>query len=169
MKALSVRQPYASLICYGVKTVENRTWKTDYRGRMLIHASGKHLSFYANEIPDSFLDKWYDWMEADCPSGAPESYENMYRMSDDIHEFYGITPDDSDPAKTINNEANRKKYFFRAASIIGEVELVDIIRDSRDEFALSNNYHWILKNPILYENPIKNVMGRLRLWDFDIV
>lgn len=39
MIALSVRQPWAWLIVNGIKTVENRTWATKYRGPLLIHAS----------------------------------------------------------------------------------------------------------------------------------
>lgn len=39
MKTISVRQPYATLICSGVKPIENRSWNTDFRGRVLIHAS----------------------------------------------------------------------------------------------------------------------------------
>jgi hypothetical protein len=39
MKALSVRQPWASLIVLGIKDVENRTWRTNYRGPLAIHAS----------------------------------------------------------------------------------------------------------------------------------
>ena len=39
MKILSIRQPHAYLIIEGIKTIENRTWETDYRGRLLIHAS----------------------------------------------------------------------------------------------------------------------------------
>ena len=39
MKALSIRQPWAWLIAEGHKDVENRTWRTDYRGPILIHAS----------------------------------------------------------------------------------------------------------------------------------
>ncbi|HHY88739.1 MAG TPA: ASCH domain-containing protein, partial [Chloroflexi bacterium] len=41
MKALSVRQPWAWLIAQGYKTVENRTWATNYRGPLLIHAGKK--------------------------------------------------------------------------------------------------------------------------------
>lgn len=41
MKALSIRQPWASLIVHGFKPVENRTWQTDVRGRVLIHAAKK--------------------------------------------------------------------------------------------------------------------------------
>ncbi len=38
MKALSVRQPWAWLIVQGIKNIENRTWATDLRGYILIHA-----------------------------------------------------------------------------------------------------------------------------------
>lgn len=38
MKALTVRQPWASLIALGVKTVETRSWSTKYRGPLAIHA-----------------------------------------------------------------------------------------------------------------------------------
>lgn len=39
METLSIRQPWAWLICQGIKTVENRTWATHYRGPLLIHAA----------------------------------------------------------------------------------------------------------------------------------
>lgn len=41
MKALSVRQPYASQIVAGKKRVEYRSWETSYRGRLWIHASSR--------------------------------------------------------------------------------------------------------------------------------
>ena len=39
MKTLTVRQPWAWLIVHGYKTVENRSWSTNYRGSLLIHAA----------------------------------------------------------------------------------------------------------------------------------
>lgn len=39
MKALSLWQPWATLIAIGAKTYETRSWSTDYRGPLLIHAS----------------------------------------------------------------------------------------------------------------------------------
>lgn len=39
MRALSIRQPWAWLIVNGYKDVENRDWKRDVRGEILIHAS----------------------------------------------------------------------------------------------------------------------------------
>lgn len=37
--ALSIQQPWADLIMCGAKGVENRTWQTSHRGRLLVHAS----------------------------------------------------------------------------------------------------------------------------------
>jgi activating signal cointegrator 1 len=43
LKAITVIEPYASLIATGEKWVENRTWETFYRGPLAIHAgSGTH-------------------------------------------------------------------------------------------------------------------------------
>lgn len=39
MKTLSVKHPWCELIASGEKTVEIRTWKTDYRGPLLIASS----------------------------------------------------------------------------------------------------------------------------------
>jgi len=38
-KVLVIRQPWAWLIVHGYKDIENRTWKTRYRGALLIQAS----------------------------------------------------------------------------------------------------------------------------------
>jgi hypothetical protein len=38
MKALSIRQPWAWLIAEGYKNIENRSWATNFRGRIYIHA-----------------------------------------------------------------------------------------------------------------------------------
>lgn len=44
MKCLSIKQPWASLICGGVKDVENRSWRQkDIPGRILIHAGAKRM------------------------------------------------------------------------------------------------------------------------------
>lgn len=41
VRALSVKEPYASLIFSGEKTIETRTWKTNYRGDIIICVSRK--------------------------------------------------------------------------------------------------------------------------------
>ena len=39
MMALSIRQPWAWMILHAGKDIENRTWRTGFRGRVLIHAA----------------------------------------------------------------------------------------------------------------------------------
>jgi hypothetical protein len=39
VKALSIKQPWANLIAAGEKTIETRSWATDYRGPILIVSS----------------------------------------------------------------------------------------------------------------------------------
>ena len=52
MKTISVQQPWASLICAGIKDVENRTWKPkENPGRILIHASKKASKIILDKIP----------------------------------------------------------------------------------------------------------------------
>ena len=49
MKVLSLTEPYATLIKNGIKTIETRSWKTSYRGRLYIHAS-------STKIPKTYKD-----------------------------------------------------------------------------------------------------------------
>src|SRR5687767_12341860 len=52
MKALSLLQPWASLVVSGAKKIETRSWQTAYRGPLLIHASkGKSGALLATEPP----------------------------------------------------------------------------------------------------------------------
>jgi hypothetical protein len=41
LRALTVRQPFAWQIMTGEKTIEYRSWETDYRGVFLVHVSSK--------------------------------------------------------------------------------------------------------------------------------
>lgn len=55
MKALSIRQPWAWLIVKGLKDVDNRRRKTNFRGRVYVHA-GNHFDVEA--LIDSRLCPW---------------------------------------------------------------------------------------------------------------
>jgi hypothetical protein len=49
MVALSIKQPWATLIVHGLKTIEVRRWSTPRRGRIFIHAA---------RIPDERPEGW---------------------------------------------------------------------------------------------------------------
>lgn len=50
MKVLTIKEPYASMILKGKKTIETRTWKTKYRGLVLLHASQSPKSKISGHI-----------------------------------------------------------------------------------------------------------------------
>lgn len=60
-RALSIRQPWATMIALGYKPVENRTWATKYRGDLLIHASLQYdkagHAWIASNMPHIPIDK----------------------------------------------------------------------------------------------------------------
>ncbi|MDF0553112.1 ASCH domain-containing protein [Kamptonema sp. UHCC 0994] len=43
MKAITLWQPWASLIALGLKRYETRCWATNYRGKLLIHAAKRPI------------------------------------------------------------------------------------------------------------------------------
>ena len=81
MKALTLWQPWASLIGLGVKTIETRSWPTAYRGPLTIHAAARKPDVvltedgYAGELYDaqgSCVARWYQDSEEDYVSAPPE-------------------------------------------------------------------------------------------------
>ena len=61
MKVITIKQPFASMIAAGIKEYEFRTWKTKYRGEILIHA-GKGI--------DKKAMKKFERYGLDYPSGC---------------------------------------------------------------------------------------------------
>lgn len=56
MKALTLRQPWASLVALGVKTIETRGWSTSYRGPLAIHAAATVTGLRSIEF--DYEDGW---------------------------------------------------------------------------------------------------------------
>ena len=202
--ALSVENPLSYLICLGIKDVENRSWTTDYRGRIYIHSCGKFnytdIDLSSLISDDTFEE--YDSKVQECLKlcrmkkfnyeaiiqkltelnklNEYERYINFQNGIDNywqfIHDSYGVDIDTlfekfekqedvSDEINQIKEMAKQNGQAFQSFSIIGYVDLVDIVKDSDSPFAEKNMYHWILKNPVLFENPLINVKGKLRLFD----
>ena len=56
MKALTIKEPWATLIIEGYKEYEFRSWKTNYRGKILIHAGLTLESDMKERFKDYNLD-----------------------------------------------------------------------------------------------------------------
>jgi len=57
--------------------------------------------------------------------------------------------------------------WLTSRAIIGYVELVDCVRDSTSPWAEEDQYHWVLADPELLDEPVTDVPGQLKIWTFD--
>lgn len=102
MKTLALQQPWASLVASGIKKIENRSWTTPYRGRVLIVASGR-------KVPTEFiLDQPVEWYCAmyteqifgnlpespDLPVGAIIGYADLVDVTQGVTEDVWDNTDD---------------------------------------------------------------------------
>jgi hypothetical protein len=167
MKTLSIKQPFATLVCAGVKKVENRTWKTDYRGRLLIHASGDANAYPDLDcLPSGFADKAVAYSEGKLE--GTESVKNYDRLLDRAYIFYQQDVKQQEaPQNWLRDAVKKHGFFMPSQAVIGEATLDDIVTGSDDDFAEHGCFHWIMSNAVLYEKPVINVMGHLRLWNFE--
>lgn len=141
MKSLSIKQPWASLIAHGIKDIENRTWKTNFRGRIYIHASGSKVGF----------DNWYD---------SPLNNEQLLSLPT---ANYGLDFDYS----AIIGEVDIVDCVINHLSIWAEKTDVSKLRQTTSGIFVDKPiYNWVLANPVLYDKPILNVKGKLSFWEW---
>ena len=96
MKALSVTQPWASVICSGVKDVENRNWKpATAPGKILIHATQAKVPSYFESVADEFnsivknerlMGHIPDYK--DMPYGSIIGYVDCYQIVQDSDSYW---------------------------------------------------------------------------------
>lgn len=135
MKALSIKQPWASLIASGIKDIENRTWKTHFRGKIYIHASAylKLLKKTGNELYTK--EQWL---------AIPA---RLISVSSAIIGEVDIVD------CVINHESIWAEKSIRLSELPGDECLYHKLI-----------YNWVLANPVLYDKPILNVKGKLSFW-----
>ena len=166
MKTLSICQPYASLICRGIKTIENRSWDSSYRGKLLIHASGKPLAWPVFEyLPRDFVKTYQKYYGTQIKT-MPKEYALYIKWIEELSNFYHLENTPFNHPKDIKDRIKKYGFALPAQAIIGEADLIDIVKNSKEVFAIPGNYHWVIANPVLYEKPILNVMGKLNLWEY---
>lgn len=140
MKVITVKQPWAYLICSDIKPIENRSWKLPekYRGeRVLIHASGKSdkepYMIFTDEQADIFIN-------SDLDFNMLQSYSETSRIIGSIRFKYSII--------------NYPSIW---------AEKTEIPYKGGDNRII---YNWVATDAVLFEKPILNVKGKLGFWDY---
>ncbi len=140
-KAISIKQPWAYLICANMKPIENRTWPLPekYKGeRIFIHASGK---------PDK-----EPYMLFSDEQGTAIDNTIM-----DVCESYEMT-------SAIIGSCRFVDCVINHPSIWAEKSPMEI-RDGKQFLIGKPIYNWIIADPVLFEKPILDVKGKLSFWD----
>lgn len=115
MKVLSLTEPYATLIKNGIKTIETRSWKTSYRGRLYIHAS-------STKIPKAYRE---NQALMSLVNNKELSYGNII-CSCDLVDCVEMTDEFIDDIRKNNNEYVTGIYAKgRYAWILKNVEILD--------------------------------------------
>lgn len=109
MKVITVKQPFATLIAEGLKEYEFRTWKTKYRGEILIHA-GKGI--------DKKAMKRYEHLNLEYPSGciiAKATITDCIYIDDEAKKM--LKEKNSLVYHGIINDENWKGYGFKLENV----------------------------------------------------
>ena len=137
------------LIALGVKPIENRTWKTDFRGRIHIHTSQKPVPFNGMLNGMRFTqEQLRDVYAMKLPERYPD-HMSKYLNSAIIGEVDIIDCVQNHPSVWAEHFATKLR------KIEGEMIPVNV-----------PVWNWVLANPVLYNKPIENVKGALSFWEY---
>lgn len=140
MKTISIKNPWGYLICANIKPIENRTWQTNVRCRVLVHVSAKPVS----NIPNPLSFKQWNSLSPD---------QKLLLRSNSL------------PNSAIIGSVEIVDCVENHLSIWAEK--APLYNPDIHEF-MPRIYNWVLANPVLFAKPITNVKGKLSFWDYDL-
>ena len=149
MKTISIKQPWAHLICtprednpqLGIKDIENRTWPTKFRGRVLVHAAATEDK------------RWFDKCNESTASVVQHGITNSMTKDQYLKSMGCIIGSVEIVDCVINHESIWAEKF-------------DGRLDSTTKRWIEKPiYNWVLANPVLLAKPIP-AKGSLSFWDF---
>lgn len=146
MKAITLWQPWASLLACGAKQYETRSWETSYRGQIAIHAAAKNPYHAIQDMPEDAIQ--------------------AMKKTLNITQFFAL------PSGCIIATAeliNCHKITSIRMGIVPVVNSYPIYTDSK-EYSFGDftegRYAWEFKNMKILENPIP-AKGHQRIWNWE--
>ncbi len=138
MKVVSLLQPHATLVAIGAKLIDTRSWNTDYRGELLIHAS-KKMSTAQKQLTHSkpFWNKLKHLGE--LPLGKIIGKVDLY--------------------ETVTTEFCKQMAAAKIKGVNWKDELVF------GDYS-AGRYGWLFKDPVSFTHHME-IDGALRLWNLN--
>ena len=140
MRALSIKQPWAWLICNSYKDIENRNWK--------IGRNPRHGQYSSRDIANFTIN---------LPERVYVHASKQHDMTQETADFLSsigfiIYPDQWDT--------------MSFGAIIGEVDIIDCVTESNSIWFVGK-YGFVLANPKLYDKPIP-YRGQLGFFEVNV-
>lgn len=170
MKAITILQPWASAIACGAKRIETRSWRTDYRGPLAIHAGA---SLLYDTHPDRFPlgvdgNRWlaaHEGLSVRRQAGIAECNELPRGALIAVAELVACTPTSSIMQDFAYRIYRAKGYPDNGLLKRAIPVLMGINHES--ELALGDfhdgRYGWVLRNVRALPEPVP-CRGRHGLW-----
>ncbi len=195
MKAITIKQPWASLIVEGIKDIENRTWPCPkkYIGkRILIHAGEdrkldkKPLDIVFNKKQFSVLNELYTELDlckkhnnygviigsveiVDCvinhPSIWAEKTKEVTLNIGDIVLYNNTRGNIKNAEITSFKDVGNGKVWFNGIDTQTKAKVWYPTHISLELMGAKTIYNWVLANPIKFPEPIP-AKGKLSFWDY---
>lgn len=140
MKALTIQQPWASLIIHGLKVFETRSWSTKYSGALAIHAGKTFALAHSPELTEA-LGQIGKTHPGPLPLGC----------------VLGI----------VNLENCFTAEFVMALAKEKHPELKNPDREIALGFYAPGRWAWKLQHPKPFATPVP-AKGKLGLWNWEI-
>jgi len=161
MKAITILQPWASLIASGAKQIETRSWATKYRGQIAIHAAKSCKAYHMNfAFQEPFYSALKDQTGCMLDQGAEGSGKRiLYPLPGSVIAIADLVDCLRVIGKVSLKIGNEKRV---AAFLENDMKITD------NELAFGDytigRYAWLLKN-IKAIDPIP-ARGQQGLWNW---
>lgn len=149
MKALTLWQPWASLVILGAKQFETRGWFTSYRGTLVITAAAKHPKEYFNELDPDMIDAArealgvvdFGELPRGCALGTVELRDCLK-----VNQLGSLLISAQSGIRALRTLSRREMLF--------------------GDFS-PGRFAWALENPEPFDSPVP-VRGKQGLWDWEV-
>ena len=166
MKAITIRQPWASLITSGAKQYETRSWATKYRGPIAIHAAKETERDIFNVIYGDTARMAILIKNGITPRNIGKLPHGAIIATAELTTIYHIEP-------RYTHGFDKKDEVIEAVSITTDKTAPDFrayIVPSPNEIALGHwkpgHYAWELQNVKILPEPIP-IKGQQGLWNWE--
>lgn len=175
MKVLTLTQPWATLIAIGAKGIETRSWSTNYRGPLAIHAAaglgpvGGRRGLYEQCMREPFytvLDRFGYSTGLDLPLGAIVAVCELHSVvgTDLLAESKGAR----DITMADQTITDGRGNFFNRHYVKEDRGMKWPLTDQERAFGdyTPGRFAWLLANVRMLPEPVP-ARGALGLWDYE--